>query len=103
MIEKFKRMAFAQKRARFEGNKDQLALPFGEDETRQREQQQAFEQKIEYIRKKKPSAHKGRAPRPDHPPVEEVEIPPEGDLTGMACIGREVTEELDYIPGKYII
>ena len=35
MIEKFKRMAFAQKRERFEGNKDQLALPFGEDETQQ--------------------------------------------------------------------
>lgn len=103
MIEKFKRMAFAQKRERFEGNKDQLALSFGEDETRQGEQQQAFEQKIEYIRKKKPSAHKGRAPLPDHLPVEEVEIHPEGDLTGMACIGREVTEELDYIPGKYII
>src|SRR5690554_2936486 len=62
MIEKFKRMAFAQKRERFEGNKDQLALPFGEDETRQGEQRQEFEQKIGYVRKKKPSAHKGRTP-----------------------------------------
>src|SRR5690606_26044788 len=103
MIDKFKRMAFAQKRERFEGNKDQLALPFESAPEAVREQQQAFEQKIEYIRKKKPSAHKGRAPLPDHLPVEEVEIHPEGDLAGMACIGKEVTEELDYIPGKYII
>ena len=103
LIDKFKRMAFAQKRERFEGNKDQMVLPFGEDETRQGEQQQVFEQKIEYIRTKKASAHKGRTPLPDHLPVEEVEIHPDGDLTGMVCIGKEVTEELDYIPAKYII
>jgi transposase len=103
LIDKFKRMAFAQKRERFEGNKDQMVLPFGEDETRQGEQRQDFEQKIEYIRKKKVSAHKGRAALPDHLPVEEVEILPEGDLSGMVCIGREVTEELDYVPAKYII
>src|SRR5690554_6465144 len=103
LIDKFKRMAFAQKRERFEGNKDQLALPFGGDETRRGEQGQVFEQKIEYIRKKKPTSHKGRIPLPDHLPVEEVVIRPEGDLTDMVCIGREVTEELDYVPAKYIV
>src|SRR5690606_30699612 len=87
LIEKFKRMAFAQERERLEGNKDQMVLPFGEDETLQGEQQQVFEQKIEYIRKKKASAHRGRIPLPDHLPVEEVEILPEGDLSGMVCIG----------------
>src|SRR5690606_36684865 len=86
-----------------EDNKDQLALPFESAPEAEREQQQTFEQKIEYIRKKKPSAHKGRAPLPDRLPVEEVEIHPEGNLAGMACIGKEVTEALDYIPGKYII
>src|SRR5690554_2911036 len=103
LIDKFKRMAFAQKRERFEGNKDQLALPFEAAPEAVREQRQAFEQKVEYIRKKKPSAHKGRTPLPDHLPVEEVEIRPEGDLSGIVCIGKEVTEELDYVPAKYII
>lgn len=103
LIEKFKRMAFSQKRERFEGNKDQMVLPFGAGPEAGQEQREAFGQKIEYIRKKKPSAHKGRTALPDHLPVEEVEIHPEGDLAGMVCIGKEVTEELDYIPAKYII
>jgi transposase len=103
LIDKFKRMAFAQKRERFEGNKDQMVLPFESAPETVREQQQAFGQKIEYIRTKKAPAHSGRAPLPGHLPVEEVEIHPKGDLSGMACIGKEVTEELDYIPVKYII
>lgn len=70
LIDKFKRMAFAQKRERFEGNKGQLALPFEPAPEAVREQQQAFEKKIEYIRTGKPSAHKGRTPLPDHLPVD---------------------------------
>jgi len=103
LIDKFKRMAFAQKRERFEGNKDQMALPFGTDAAGQQEQKEVFEQKIEYTRRKQASAHPGRVALPEHLPVEEVEIRPEGDLSGMVCIGKEVTEELDYIPGRYII
>jgi len=103
LIDKFKRMAFAQKRERFEGNKDQMALPFGADAGGQQEQKELFEEKIEYTRKKQASAHRGRVALPGHLPVEEVEIHPDGDLTDMVCIGKEVTEELDYIPAKYII
>ena len=33
--------------------------------------------------------------KPAYLPVEEVEIHPEGDLSGMVCIGKEVTEELE--------
>ena len=32
---------------------------------------------------------------PDHLPVEEVEIYPEGDLSNMVCIGKEITDELE--------
>src|SRR5690606_36717118 len=98
LIDKFKRMSFAQKRERFEGNKDQMVLPFGEDETRQGEQQQVFEQKIEYIRKKKVSALKGRASLPEHVPVVEVDIHPDGDISCMVCVGKDVTVDLDYVP-----
>jgi len=103
LIDKFRRMAFAQKRERFEGNRDQMALPFGTDEPQKQEQKECFEQKIEYTRKQQASAHRGRVALPDHLPVEEVEIHPQGDLTDMVCIGKEVTEELDYVPAKYII
>ncbi|MFO7033212.1 IS66 family transposase [Limnospira fusiformis CCALA 023] len=103
LIEKLKRIAFEQKRERFEGNKDQLSLPFETTSGQQEQQQEAFGQKIEYTRKKQSSSHPGRATLPDHLPVEEIVIRPEGDLSGMVCIGREVTDELEYIPGKYII
>lgn len=103
LIDKFKRMAFAQKRERFEGDKDQMALPFGTDAVGQQAQKESFEEKIKYTRKKQASAHRGRVALPDHLPVEEVEIHPEGDLSDMVCIGKEVTEELDYIPAKYVI
>jgi transposase len=56
LIEKFKRMAFAQKRERFEGNRDQMVLLFEAAPEEVREQRQDFEQKIEYIRTKKTSA-----------------------------------------------
>lgn len=103
LIEKLKRMAFEQKRERFEGNKDQLSLPFEATSEQQEQQQETFGQKIEYTRKKQSCSHPGRATLPDHLPVEEIVIRPEGDLSGMVCIGREVTDELEYIPGKYII
>uniref|UniRef100_UPI003F71D8D5 transposase n=1 Tax=Algoriphagus sp. TaxID=1872435 RepID=UPI003F71D8D5 len=54
-------------------------------------------------RKKPPAPHPGRTKLPEHLPVEEIELYPEGDLSAMTCIGKEITEELDYIPGSYLI
>ena len=103
LIDKLKRIAFEQKRERFEANKDQLPLPFEATAEQQENQKEVFEQKISYTRKNQASSHPGRAALPDHLPVEEVTIKPEGDLSDMVCIGKEVTEELEYVPGKYII
>ena len=36
-------------------------------------------------------------------PVEEIEIHPEGDLSAMVCIGKEITEELECEPAKFYI
>jgi transposase len=103
LVEKFKRLAFGQKRERFEGNKDQMSLPFEAPAEKQEEQAALFEQKVEQVRKRKKSSHRGRLPLPGHLPVEETEIYPEGDLSDMVCIGKEVTDELDFIPAKYFI
>jgi len=35
--------------------------------------------------------------------VEEIEIHPEGDLSQMVCIGKEITEELECEPAKFYI
>src|SRR5690606_30909017 len=89
----YKRMQFGQKRERFEGDPAQMSLPFDTAPVQVEQQQEEVKQKIEYVRKR--PNHKGRAKLPGHLPVEEIEIHPEGDLSDMVCIGKEVTEELE--------
>ena len=59
------------------------------------EQEAVIKQEITYSREKK--KHPGRAKLPDHLPVEEIEIHPEGDLSDKVCIGKETTDVLDYV------
>lgn len=47
--------------------------------------------------------HQARARLPEHLPVVEVEIHPEGDLSQMVCIGKEVTEELHSELARFFI
>ena len=97
----YKRMQFGQKRERFEGDSNQIALPFEAEPAEVVQQQEETKEKIEYVRKR--PNHKGRAKLPAHLPVEEIEIHPEGDLSEMACIGKEITEELECEPAKLYI
>ena len=100
-LEMLKRMQFGQKRERFEGDPNQTALPFEAGSEELEQQQEEIREKIEYVRKR--PNHKGRAKLPDHLPVEEIEIHPEGDLSDMVCIGKEVTEELECEPARFFI
>lgn len=97
----YKRMKFGQSRERFEGDPNQLMLPFFAEPALAEKQEEETGKKIEYIRKRR--NHKGRAKLPSHLPVEEIEIYPEGDLTDMVCIGKEITEELECEPAKFFI
>ncbi|MDM1050571.1 IS66 family transposase [Sphingobacterium hotanense] len=97
----YKRMQFGQKRERFEGDPNQTMLPFEAEPAEVVQQQEEIKEKIEYVRKR--PNHKGRAKLPAHLPVEEVEIHPEGDLSEMVCIGKEITEELECQPAKFYI
>ena len=97
----YRRMQFGQKRERFEGDPNQTSLPFEAEPEKVEEQQEEIKQKIEYTRKR--PNHKGRAKLPSHLPVQEIEIYPEGDLTDMVCIGKEITEELECEPAKFYI
>ncbi|THH34239.1 IS66 family transposase, partial [Neolewinella litorea] len=61
-------------------------------------------QEVTYTRRKPKKAHPGRASLPDHLPVEEIVLEPQDvDTAGLECIGQEVTDTLDYRPGKLII
>lgn len=97
----YKRMQFGQKRERFEGDPNQTELPFEAEPAEAQQQQEEVKQKIEYIRKR--PNHKGRAKLPEHLPVIEKHIHPEGDLSEMVCIGKEITEELECEPAKFYI
>lgn len=103
-FEKLKRLHFGQKRERFEGDSNQILLPFQMPEGEKKQLEAQTTEHISYERKKATtSAHAGRMPLPEHLPVEEVEIYPEEDITDMVCIGKEVTEELEYKPASYFI
>lgn len=103
-IAQLKRMIYGQKRERFEADASQTSLPFEADPQQIQVQQQELTEKITYVRKtqSRPN-HKGRVALPDHLPVEEIEIYPEGDLSEMVCIGKQVTEELELEPARFFI
>ena len=100
-VEMLRRMQFGQKRERFEGDPSQMALPFEVLPAQEEQQQEEIKEKVEYIRKR--PNHHGRAALPAHLPVEEIEIYPEGDLSEMVCIGKEITEELESVPARFFI
>jgi len=100
-IAMYKRMQFGQKRERFEGDPNQIMLPFEAEPAQVEQQQEEIKQKIESIGKR--PNHKGRAKLPAHLPVEEIEIHPAGDLSLMVCIGKEITEELEAEPARFYI
>ncbi len=98
------RMIFGSKRERFIPVMDarQLVLDFepGTAEIEAAVETEREAVRIEYERKKPKKAHQGRMALPDHLPVVETVIEPAEDTTGMVCIGREVTDELNYTPAK---
>ena len=98
-LSQMKRLVFGSKRERFVSNGEdgQMSLPFNvealPEETEPPTEEISFKR-----RKTNRKNHHGRLPLPDHLPVEEIVIEPEEDVTGLKCIGSEVTDELEYDP-----
>jgi transposase len=104
-LDQLNRLIYGAKRERFVSNEThgQMSLPFEPEEKPEEEQEQEKET-ITYTRKKKGHKnHPGRIPLPDHLPVEEIVLEPEEDTTGMKCIGKEVTDQLELVPAKLFI
>lgn len=99
-VKLLERMKFGQSRERFE-DPNQTQLPLDVEQAVLEEQEEVIKQEITYSREKK--KHPGRAKLPDHLPVEETHIYPEGDLSNMICIGKEITDILDYVPAYFKI
>ncbi|HZW77045.1 MAG TPA: IS66 family transposase [Flavobacteriaceae bacterium] len=103
LLAQYKRIVHGQKRERFEGDANQMQLPFEADPQKVQQQEEEVKEKLSFERRKRKSAHQGRMPLPDHLPVQEIVIYPEVDITDMVCIGKEITDELEYEPAKFYI
>ncbi len=97
-LSQLKRLIFGSKRERFvSGAEDaQMSLPFDIETASQEENSEAVTEEVSSHQRRKRKNHPGRLSLPDHLPVEEIIIEPEEDVTGLKCIGHEVTDELEY-------
>lgn len=102
--DQMRRMIFGSRRERFVSVIDinQLRIEFEPNASEISEVVKAEREliRVAYERRKPKKEHPGRMALPSHLPVVEIVIEPSEDTTGMVCIGREVTEELDYTPAK---
>ena len=102
--EQLRRMIFGSKRERFVPMLDshQLALEFEPKAAEIEETVKAEREliRVAYERRKPAKEHHGRMVLPSHLPVVEFVIEPSEDTANMVCIGKEITEELDYTPAK---
>lgn len=105
-LAKLKQLIFGTKTERFvpDNGPQQGTLGFNAEEINAVKITSA--QKIEYTRVKTESAkkdHPGRYPLPEHLERREHVIEPENITEGSKKIGEEVTEELEYEPGKLFV
>lgn len=99
-LAELQKLIFGSKRERFisDISADQLSL-FNQEEV-EKDNPVVEKEKISYERAKK--KHPGRQALPDHLPVQEIVIEPEGDLDNTKVIGQDVTETLKYTPASLI-
>ncbi len=107
LIEKLQHQLVGHKRHRFGANferLDQLQMSFVENEAIA---QAAAEQSSPSDNEQKPKRRHSRKPLPEHLERHDTELSPSGscDECGGAfkTLGEDVTEELEYIPGRFVV
>lgn len=106
-LDQLKRLVFGSRHERFESSlsKEQLTLGLNMAEPEQPQitsvQTIAYTRAKTHLKEKTPTA--GRMKLPGDLPREKIIIKPEEDVTGFREIGKEVTEELEYTPGKFFV
>lgn len=104
-IAKLRRMQFGRSSERVTHQIEQIELQLEELETDGAVQKEGVELRPSDHRQARPK----RQPLPDHLPRQEIVHEPEGEKAcvcpdcggGMAKLGEEVTEVLDYVPGRF--
>ncbi|MGC9344981.1 MAG: IS66 family transposase [Bacteroidales bacterium] len=104
-LAQLKRMIFGSKSERFiAADPDQLSLGLDIEQKEETEKQEteiipSYERQKSGKKKKVPV----RMPLPSHLPRVRFDIEPEEDVTGAKNIGVEITEILEYEPGKFFV
>lgn len=100
-LKQLQKLVFGSKRERFvpSTSDDQLNL-FDQMDTPQPSEKTETEE-ITYSRKKK--KHPGRNAFPEHLPVQEKVIDPEGDLSDLVHIGDEISETVEFTPANLYV
>jgi len=103
-LAQLRRLMFGQKRERFVPLIDMTQMEMGLADLKIANPP-VIEQRIEYTRQKPRAVSRppSRNPLPASLPREEIVIEPSEDVTGMKKIGAEITEELEYTPGKLFV
>jgi len=104
-LDQLKRLIYGSRSERFipEVNPEQTTLALDVSLV---EEKPGETQKITYERKKKSptqTVHAGRNPLPSHLPRVEVMLEPKEDISGLKLIGKEITEQLEWDPGKFFV
>lgn len=94
-LSEVRRLVFGSKRERFVGDQKASAAQGDAEENKQKEESKPA--------KKANANHPGRNELPAHLPRVDVVLEPAADITGMRCIGQEITEELEYEPGRLYV
>jgi transposase len=103
LVQKLQRMLFGSKKERFttppiEG---QLSLSFEELEAKNPDTSPLPVKEILTYTRQKNENHKGRNKLPDNLPVTQIVVEPSESTEGLVKIGEEITEILEYAPGKF--
>ena len=102
--DRLKKLIFGSKSERFVPEVDPRQTSLDFDGTPEPKKEEPVTETITYERKKNGGKQKpSRQPIPAH--LERVVhiIQPDEDVTGLVTIGKEVTEELEYVPGKLFV
>lgn len=104
-LAQLKRLIFGQKRERFVPISNASQLEIALADTKRESTPVAATQTITYTRKEKshPATPPSRHPLPASLPREEIIIEPQEDVSGLKKIGADITEELEYTPGKLFV
>lgn len=106
-LDQLKKLVFGSRHERFKSDtttKDQLPLdlnlPVAQPAPIVTVQKIEYTRAISFENKK---SEGGRMKLPSHLARTKVTLEPAEDVTGMISIGEEITEELDYTPGKFFV